>query len=218
MWFLLLVSAFLSLSFTYGYPLNRICTNYHRSHLGGAINKLPVPVRFRSTGGNEAAVVSTESSSHYCQCSQCKTAYEVSETDFGINGKLVKCSVCDKVWFQSQQRLLKKGSTTSLVDVPHEKLQALRSAKTWETSAVKLPKPRKIEAFIGNLPPHFEEKDLLELFAEYGVLALSVARDSEGQNKGFAFIQVRATFLQGFKLGLYQYMNWLIELVCHQRG
>jgi predicted Zn finger-like uncharacterized protein len=197
MW-LSLASAFLFLPFAFGFQMNRARRNYVRSHtpVGGdfATWTSRSSMRFSTVGDSGADLHAIESPDSYCQCSQCKTAYEVSDDVIGKKGKLVRCSVCDKVWFQSQQRLLKRDSKTFLVDVPHENLETLRSSKSG-SAAVKHLRPRKNEAFIGNLPPHFEEKDLLELFAEYGVLALSVVRDTDGQNKGFAFIQVRADVL-----------------------
>lgn len=193
-----LASTFLFLPFAFGFQMNHAGRNYFRSRtpVGSDIATWTTrsSILFSTVGDSGAVLRAIESPDYYCQCSQCKTAYEVSDDVIGKNGKLVRCSVCDKVWYQSQQRLLKRDSKTFLVDVPHENLETLRSAKSG-SAAVKHLRPRKIEAFIGNLPPHFEEKDLLELFAEYGVLALSVVRDTDGQNKGFAFIQVRTDVL-----------------------
>lgn len=193
MWHLL-ASALLFLPFTFGFQLNHARRNYFHFRTTLAVNDLTArtyrpSMQFFVAGDSETVIHASDSSDSYCQCSQCKTAYEVSDDIIGKKGKLVRCSVCGKVWFQSHQRLLKRDSKMCLVDVPNESLEALRSSKSGN-SAAKHIRPRKIEAFIGNLPPHFEEKDLLELFAEYGVLALSVARNPDGQNKGFAFIQV----------------------------
>lgn len=48
----------------------------------------------------------------------------------------------------------------------------------------------KIGIFIGNLPYTFDEKDIYDILAEYGVVSVSLVRDPEGQSKGFAFAEV----------------------------
>ena len=43
---------------------------------------------------------------------------------------------------------------------------------------------------MGNLPYAYDEKDIYDLVAEYGVTQVSLVRDQEGQSKGFAFAEV----------------------------
>ena len=52
------------------------------------------------------------------------------------------------------------------------------------------PRGEKIDLFIGNLPFNFDENDLIDLFAEYGVVGVALVRDADKQSKGFAFIEV----------------------------
>jgi hypothetical protein len=53
------------------------------------------------------------------------------------------------------------------------------------------PRVEKIGIFIGNLPYHYDEKEIGELLGEYGLTAISLVRDPAGQSKGFAFVEVR---------------------------
>ena len=54
----------------------------------------------------------------------------------------------------------------------------------------KYPRVDKFGIFVGNLPYTYEEKDLGDLFGEYGLTGITLVRDTEGRSKGFAFLEV----------------------------
>lgn len=126
----------------------------------------------------------------YIMCSSCKTAYVMSESEvdkkgtihyvthlftFRLNclliGVRVRCGVCEKEWYQTSERLLKTDMNNILSNMTETKvveLKAAINAQQWP----KNPKVDKIGVFIGNLPYTYTEKELGEIFAEYGVTGM----------------------------------------------
>ena len=124
----------------------------------------------------------------YIMCSQCKSSYVYDEEVFGTRGRKVKCGVCNKEWFQSGTRVLTTDKSNSLMGMTEEKVAKIRSSiemRNWP----RFPKTDKIGIFVGNLPYNYDEKEIGEIFAEYGITNISLVRDPTGLSKGFAFIE-----------------------------
>ena len=124
----------------------------------------------------------------YIMCSQCKSSYVYDEEIFGTKGRKVKCGVCDKEWFQSGNRVLTTDKSNSLMGMTEEKVAEIRSSiekRNWP----RFPKTDRIGVFVGNLPYNYDEKEIGEIFAEYGITNISLVRDPAGLSKGFAFVE-----------------------------
>ena len=127
---------------------------------------------------------------HYIMCGACKTAYVVKENQFGKGGLRVMCNVCRKEWFQNSDKVQKTDNEYQLSDMTGDKIAEVKKILS-DRNFPKYPRVDKIGIFIGNLPYTFEEQDIYDLIAEYGVTSVSLVRDPQGQSKGFAFAEVR---------------------------
>jgi hypothetical protein len=127
----------------------------------------------------------------FFQCGQCKSAYIMNFTEIK-SGSRVKCSVCSKVWFQSIDKLSEVTSTLSLKerggDLTARAGNLTNNAYSYGSSN------EKVSIFIGDLPLEFTEKEVGDLFAEYGLLHMVVAKDQNKVSRGFAFIEVGIFF------------------------
>jgi hypothetical protein len=135
----------------------------------------------------------------FFQCGQCKSAYIMNFTEIK-SGSRVKCSVCSKVWFQSTDKLSEVTSTLSLKerggDLTKSAGNLTNSAYSYGSSN------EKVSIFIGDLPLEFTEKEVGDLFAEYGLLHMVVAKDQNKVSRGFAFIEV-GIFLKKYLFAVY---------------
>jgi hypothetical protein len=121
----------------------------------------------------------------YMMCSSCKAAYLVPGDGLKKRSVKVRCQVCDKTWFQTSERLLKTDSTHHLQAMSDDKIASVRSSlgQQWVRT-------KGIGIFVGNLPYTYEEKEIGDIFGEYGLTGISLVRDGDGQSKGFAFLEV----------------------------
>ena len=125
----------------------------------------------------------------YITCSACKTNYLMPEAELGKKGMRVRCIVCEKEWFQTTDRLMvtdgnsaiRNMTETAIVD-----LKRILAERAWP----KYQRIPKFDIFIGNLPYTYTEKELGDLFGEYGVTGVSLVKDPAGMSKGFGFIEV----------------------------
>lgn len=128
-------------------------------------------------------------STHYIQCSFCKSAYIVDLNKFDKDFK-VRCSVCGKVWFQRRDLVFALNeSRQTLVPLSEDKVRAAQDLIAQKKSP-RAALSNKVSVFVGNLPLSYNENDILDLFAEYGVVQVSMGRVTPGVQKGFAFIEV----------------------------
>ena len=125
----------------------------------------------------------------YCFCSRCKSAFFMDEAKLGSTGSRVMCSVCNRDWFQTTGSLLKAGNAALVLSMPPEQIeQAKRNAAG---NFARYIHKTKATVFVGNLPTSYTEKDIEEIFAEYGILSTQLIRDkTDGTSKGFAFLEV----------------------------
>ena len=137
---------------------------------------------------NKALEMQPEGTS-YIMCGACKTAYVVKENMFAKGGLRVVCSVCGKEWFQNNDRVQKTDNENQLTDMTTEKIGEVKRILA-DRNFPKYPRVDKVGVFIGNLPYTFEEKDIYDILAEYGVMQVSLVKDPQGQSKGFAFAEV----------------------------
>lgn len=127
----------------------------------------------------------------YITCGACKTAYVVQDAMFRRGpGARVKCSVCNKEWFQNGDKLQTTDGENRLMDMSQTKVDEVKRILA-DRNFPKYPRVDKVGVFIGNLPYTYDETDILNLLAEYGVASVSLVKDPEGQSKGFAFAEVR---------------------------
>ena len=122
-------------------------------------------------------------------CGACKTAYKMDVSQLGPRGLRVKCSVCDKEWFQTSQRMLELNNGDFLQPLSEEKIEEVKRIVT-ERKYTRGPMTDRIGIFVGNLPYDYEEEQIGDLFGEYGVRQISLIRDQDGLSKGFAFVEV----------------------------
>lgn len=122
----------------------------------------------------------------YMMCSSCKAAFLMTEEGLKKRSLRVRCCVCDKTWFQTSERLLKTDGMHHLQNMNQEKIDEIRGSMN-ERQWVKT---KGIGIFVGNLPYTYEEKEIGDVFGEYGLIGISLVRDNEGQSKGFAFLEV----------------------------
>lgn len=130
-----------------------------------------------------------EDGTSYIMCGACKTAYIVKENLFGKGGLRVMCNICRKEWFQNNDKVQKTDREFQLLDMTEGKIAEVKKI-LYDRNFPKYPRVDKIGIFIGNLPYTFEEQDIYDLIAEYGVTSVSLVRDPAGQSKGFAFAEV----------------------------
>lgn len=124
----------------------------------------------------------------YIMCSQCKSSFLYDEELFGAKGRKVCCGVCQKEWFQSGNRVLTTDKSNYLMGMKEQKVGEIRKAiemRNWP----RFPKTDRIGVFVGNLPYNYDEKEIGEIFAEYGITNISLVRDPTGLSKGFAFVE-----------------------------
>lgn len=126
----------------------------------------------------------------YLMCSTCKSAYVADETLLNSRvGLRVRCGVCEKEWFQSIERLSTLDNSSQLGNMSEEKIADVKRILA-ESNFPKYPRVDRIGLFVGNLPYSYDDKDLLDLFCDYGVTSVALVRDNEGLSKGFAFVEV----------------------------
>jgi predicted Zn finger-like uncharacterized protein len=127
----------------------------------------------------------------YIMCSTCKAAYLMNEDMVKRRSLRVRCAVCEKEWFQTSERLLKVDDQHHLQNMTDDKIEEMRRIVKSDRGWVRT---RGIGIFVGNLPYTYDEKDIGDLFGEYGLTGLTLVKDADGQSKGFAFLEVSHKF------------------------
>jgi predicted Zn finger-like uncharacterized protein len=125
----------------------------------------------------------------YCMCSFCKTAYIISVNDIGLKGRKVGCSVCNKEWYQTVDKLMKTDDSNYLTVLSESKIKDVQRIIA-DRNTPRYPRTDRVEVFVGNLPYHYTEDDIGALMGEYGINGVTLVKDQTGQSKGFAFIEV----------------------------
>lgn len=123
----------------------------------------------------------------YVQCGACKSVYIITPEQLGERGRRVHCNVCDKEWYQTLERIMTIDESVMLNMIPDEKIPEIR--RNIQTRNFRS-RGDRIGIFVGNLPYAYTEEEIGGLFAEYGILQISLVRDTEGESKGFAFLEV----------------------------
>ena len=118
----------------------------------------------------------------------------------------LECSVCGHAWFQSQNRLMELGNNFEMVELPERDMKRIQL----NIEEGKSPKfMGAVKLYVGNISFGCTEDDLWETFETIGnVGEVSLVRDDQGRNRGFAFITMREkadaekamTELDGFEL------------------
>jgi len=129
----------------------------------------------------------------FVMCTACKCAYLMSRQDLLKRNLRVRCSICEKEWFQSIDRVMSTDNCSIVIDMSEAKVNEIKRILA-DKNLPRHPRTDKVQLFIGNVPYTYTEKDLTDLFAEYGILSVVLVRDTEGASKGFGFIEVRMSF------------------------
>lgn len=124
----------------------------------------------------------------FCYCTSCKTAYVLQEKSVG-KGRRVKCTICNKDWFQTPDKLMIVDEFNHLTELSNGKMQEVRRILA-DNDVPKKPRNDFTEVFVGNLDFRLGEQDIANLFREYGVSHVSLSKDKEGSSRGFAFVEV----------------------------
>lgn len=125
----------------------------------------------------------------YCICSQCKTAYLIDISILSSKGSRVQCNVCDKDWFQTPERLMRTDEYHVITKMNDDKVLQVKKIIA-EKNFPKYPRVDKVGVFIGNLPYTYTEKEIGDLFGEYGLTNIALVKDAEQQSKGYGFLEV----------------------------
>ncbi len=151
-----------------------------------SVSAAPIPAAPVSAAG---PLIFYPSNTSFCLCSNCKTAFLISEKELGVKGSRVRCTVCSKDWFQATEKLARTDDSMFITDMTDDKLAEVKRILN-EKNTPRYPRTDRAEVFVGNLPYLFTEKEIADLFAEYGLSNISLVKDPAGKSKGFAFIEV----------------------------
>eukprot|EP01031_Cornospumella_fuschlensis_P035599 gene35599-43174_t len=124
----------------------------------------------------------------FCFCTTCRSAYLLQEKNIGSKGRRVKCTICNKDWFQTPDKLMKVDESNQLMVLSDEKIEEVKRILA-DSNVPKKPRNDFTEIFVGNLDFRLDEQDIANLFREYGISHVSLSKDKEGSSKGFAFIE-----------------------------
>ena len=152
-----------------------------------------------------------ETEKTFVMCSACKCAYLMSRQDLLKRNLRVRCSICDKEWFQSLDRLMTTDNCTMVMDMTETKINEIKRILA-DKNLPRYPRTDKVQLFVGNVPYTYTEKDLTDLFSEYGILSVVLVRDTEGSSKGFGFIEVRQDMIVIFYI-LFIYVNIELNII-----
>ena len=113
----------------------------------------------------------------------------MNESELIKRGLRVRCSLCEKEWFQSIERLMQADEIHAIQRMTDTKISEIQKILA-EKNYPKYPKVEKVGVFVGNLPYSYTEKEIGDIFAEYGVTNIALVRGPDGLSKGFAFVEV----------------------------
>lgn len=103
-------------------------------------------------------------SEYYISCGSCKAVYlfpnyKAVEHAIGSRGTRVRCSVCDKQWFQSLDKAGKIDNMVSYDAITKERAVEMKKFIT-DNNWGRVPRGEKIDLFIGNIPFTYDEIDI----------------------------------------------------------
>ncbi|KAG7358437.1 RNP-1 like RNA-binding protein [Nitzschia inconspicua] len=135
---------------------------------------------------------SLEMPSTYVTCGQCGSSYALKKEDLGGGtGRRLECSVCGHAWFQSQNRIMELGDNFEMVELPERDMKRIQM-NIEEGKSPKFVGAMKL--YVGNIAFGCTEEDLWDTFEKVGSVGeVSLVRDDQGRNRGFAFITMRDT-------------------------
>ena len=113
----------------------------------------------------------------YISCGSCKSIYMYPsfkdlERAIGTRGTRVKCSVCEKLWFQSLERVGKMDSQSSTLPISRERADEMRRFIR-DNNWVRSQKGDKVDLFVGNVPYDYDEDDICKGYVlNHGVILL----------------------------------------------
>ena len=158
--------------------------------LDDLVSKLAgTPIAIDKVISADGPIITQPNPTTYILCSACKTNYLMTETELGKKGMRVRCSVCDKEWFQTTDRLMVTDDISAIRNMTETAILDVKRVLA-ERNWPKYQRIPKFDVFVGNLPYTYGEKELSDLFGEYGVTGISLVKDPNGMSKGFGFIEV----------------------------
>jgi hypothetical protein len=153
----------------------------------------------------------------YFHCPRCRSAFVEDEEMQSkmeslqdiVSGMQVKCSVCSNSWFHllnmKQRQTTKSLALLSLTEeqIVTKQMKYRRLSSSASSTAgyhdfrTRGPK-ESYSLFVAGLPYEYGEKQVSDLFAEYGLTRISLGKDEFGNFRGFAFLDVRFSVLSYF--------------------
>eukprot|EP01040_Poterioochromonas_malhamensis_P002835 gene2835-3019_t len=123
-------------------------------------------------------------------------------------GSRVKCSVCQKEWYQSFERLPTTSKAVYLTDLQEEKIKEVKRIIS-ETNVPKYPRIDRHEIFVGSIPFSYSDANLAELFAEYGIVNSYIVKDQQQNSRGFGFVELSS--LEDAQRAIEEMSNFSVE-------
>lgn len=173
--------------------------------------RLQAPIKSSVDQVVAPATTSSNPDDLFMLCTACKVAYRVDLKDFSMKGERVRCNICDKEWFQTQDRMMKLDSLQKLQKMTDEKAESIKTMVKGGEWPRYPPRPERFDVFVGNLPFNFDEQQLgkiddnscvnciddfgsffrpADLFGEYGLVSVALIKGPDQVHKGYAFLEV----------------------------
>ena len=129
------------------------------------INSQPLIIPSSNSNDFNASSSSLDDNGYYISCGSCKSVFLFKNTKeldhaIGTKGSRVKCSVCDKQWFQGVEKVTKiEDNQVSFHPISSQRAEEMKKF-ILDNNWARNPKGDKIDLFIGNLPFNFDENDI----------------------------------------------------------
>lgn len=124
------------------------------------------------------------------KCPSCGASY-INMPELAKKVSKVKCACCLQAFnAKLVKKLIYNSTKEAFWPVETNEITEYRAYMN-STQYRRLMKRTASKLFVGGLPMHFTEKEMAELFAEYGVSSSYVCKHQEtGKSKGFGFVEV----------------------------
>ena len=151
---------------------------------------VPAPIPIHDVGINDS-IIDNPIGTSYGLCGSCKSAFVLNPQDLGSEeGCKVQCSVCHKTWFQTADKLMKTDELHKLIPIRGIKNNEEGSSDNSLIPQHTTGNAKSVGIFVKNIPDHYGENEVCDLFAEYGVVSVTVPKGAEQNSRGYAFVNV----------------------------
>ena len=152
---------------------------------------IPIYCSINNDVGIKDIIVNNPIGTSYGLCGSCKSAFILNPQDLGSEeGCKVQCSVCHKTWFQTADKLMKTDELHKLIPIRGIKNNEEGSSDNSLIPQHTAGNAKSVGIFVKNIPDHYGENEVCDLFAEYGVVSVTVPKGAEQISRGYAFVNV----------------------------